>query len=54
MSVAIERMRDPELTSMIDDQRAKGMAVFQITAGCAGFVNTFAAPIALKNITYWL
>tara|TARA_R110002060_G_scaffold9594_17_gene14343 strand:- start:1142 stop:1285 length:144 start_codon:yes stop_codon:yes gene_type:complete len=47
-------MRDPELTSMIDDQRAKGMAVFQITAGCAGFVNTFAAPIALKNITYWL
>ncbi|KAK0105008.1 hypothetical protein ONS95_004622 [Cadophora gregata] len=36
-----------------NDQRAKGMAVFQITAGCAGFVNTFAAPIALNNITYW-
>lgn len=29
------------------------MALFQFTAGCAGFVNTFAAPIALQNIGYW-
>lgn len=36
-----------------NDMRAKGMAIFQLTAGCAGFVNTFAAPIALKNIGYW-
>lgn len=34
----------------IDDQRTKRMAVFQIAPGCAGFVNTFAAPTALKNI----
>ena len=30
--------------------RAKGMAVFQLTAGCAGFVNTFAAPLALQFV----
>lgn len=23
----------------------------QLTSGCAGFVNTFAAPIALKNVS---
>ncbi|KFY13976.1 hypothetical protein V492_02938 [Pseudogymnoascus sp. VKM F-4246] len=34
-------------------QRAKGMGVFKITSGAASFVNTFAAPIALKNIRYW-
>ena len=33
--------------------RAKGMMVFSLTAGCASFVNTFAAPIALANIGYW-
>jgi hypothetical protein len=33
-----------------NDMRAKGMGVFQLTSGCAGFVNTFAAPIALKNV----
>jgi hypothetical protein len=33
--------------------RAKGMAVFQLTAGCAGFVNTFAAPLALQFVP-WL
>ena len=33
--------------------RAKGMMVFAITSGCASFVNTFAAPEALKNIRYW-
>lgn len=33
--------------------RAKGMMVFTITAGCAGFVNTFAAPLALAHIQYW-
>lgn len=34
-------------------QRAKGMGVFKITSGAASFVNTFAAPIALKQIRYW-
>lgn len=34
-------------------QRAKGMGVFQLTGGAAGFLNTFVAPIALKNIGYW-
>jgi hypothetical protein len=38
----------------LDDMRANGMMVFQITAGCASFVNTFAAPIAMENIRYWL
>lgn len=37
-----------------DDQRAKGMAIYCLTGGCASFVNTFAASIALQNITYWL
>ena len=36
-----------------NDMRAKGMGVYQVTAGCASFVNTFAAPVALKNIGYW-
>jgi uncharacterized membrane protein YqaE (UPF0057 family) len=34
-----------------NDMRAKGMGVFQLTSGCAGFVNTFAAPIALRNVS---
>lgn len=33
-----------------NDMRAKGMGIFQLTSGCAGFVNTFAAPIALRNV----
>lgn len=33
-----------------NDMRAKGMGVFQLTSGCAGFVNTFAAPVALNNV----
>lgn len=36
-----------------NDMRAKGMGISQLTSGCAGFINTFAAPIALKNIGYW-
>jgi hypothetical protein len=40
--------------NFLDDMRANGMMVFQITAGCASFVNTFAAPIAMENIRYWL
>jgi hypothetical protein len=36
-----------------NDMRAKGMGVFQLTGGAAGFVNTFAAPIALEKIGYW-
>lgn len=34
-----------------NDMRAKGMGVFQLTSGCASFVNTFAAPIALRNVS---
>jgi len=34
-----------------NDMRAKGMGVFQLTSGCAGFVNTFAAPVALNNVS---
>lgn len=33
-----------------NDMRAKGMGVYQLTSGCAGFVNTFAAPLALNNV----
>ncbi|KAH7129721.1 general substrate transporter [Dactylonectria estremocensis] len=36
-----------------NDMRANGMMVFQITSGCAGFVNTFAAPLAMEDIKYW-
>ncbi|KAF4463938.1 Lactose permease [Fusarium albosuccineum] len=38
---------------LANDMRANGMMVFQITAGCASFVNTFAAPTAMENIRYW-
>ncbi|KAF2472596.1 sugar transporter [Lindgomyces ingoldianus] len=38
---------------MANDMRAKGMGTYKITGGCAGFINTFAAPIALTNIGYW-
>ncbi|OQV04538.1 hypothetical protein CLAIMM_09401 [Cladophialophora immunda] len=38
---------------MSNEMRAKGMWLFQFTAGLASFVNTFAAPVALKNIKYW-
>lgn len=38
---------------MSNEMRAKGMWLFQFTSGLAGFVNTFAAPVALKNIGYW-
>ena len=30
------------------------MMVYKLTAGCASFINTFAAPIAMENIKYWL
>ncbi|KAL3957035.1 hypothetical protein ACCO45_007613 [Purpureocillium lilacinum] len=33
--------------------RAKSMGVFKLTAGAAGFLNTFVGPIALSNIGYW-
>ncbi|KUL87884.1 hypothetical protein ZTR_03232 [Talaromyces verruculosus] len=36
-----------------NNMRANGMMVFQITAGCSSFVNTYAAPVALNNIKYW-
>ncbi|CAM1502504.1 Fc.00g044880.m01.CDS01 [Cosmosporella sp. VM-42] len=36
-----------------NDMRPNGMMLFQITSGAAGFVNTFAAPVALTNIRYW-
>jgi MFS family permease len=35
---------------MSNDMRAKGMGTFKITAGTAGFINTFAAPIALSHV----
>ena len=34
-------------------QRAKAMGFYKLTSGAASFINTFAAPIALKNIRYW-
>ena len=30
--------------------RAKAMGTYKITAGAAGFLNTFVAPIALANV----
>lgn len=39
---------------MSNDMRAKGMGTYKITGGCAGFVNTFAAPIALTNVRTFL
>ncbi|KAH6887651.1 general substrate transporter [Thelonectria olida] len=36
-----------------NDMRANGMMIFQLTSGCAGFLNTFAAPFAMRNIRYW-
>ncbi|PVI02831.1 sugar transporter [Periconia macrospinosa] len=38
---------------MSNDMRAKGMGTYKLSGGLAGFVNTFAAPIALANIGYW-
>ena len=35
---------------MSNDMRAKGMGTFKITAGAAGFLNTFVGPIALSNV----
>ena len=36
---------------MSNDMRAKGMGTFKLTAGAAGFVNTFAAPVALRDVS---
>lgn len=36
---------------MSNDMRAKGMGTYKITGGAAGFINTFAAPIALANVS---
>ncbi|KAF2117246.1 sugar transporter [Lophiotrema nucula] len=38
---------------MSNDMRAKGMGTYKLIGGCAGFINTFAAPTALTNIGYW-
>ncbi len=38
---------------MSNEMRAKGMWLFGFTSGLASFVNTFAAPVALKRIKYW-
>lgn len=46
-------MIDLSLTQL-DDMRANGMMVYMIASGVASFVNTFAAPVAIKNIRYWL
>lgn len=37
---------------MSNDMRAKGMGTYKIMGGCAGFINTFAAPIALTKVSY--
>lgn len=31
--------------------RAKAMGAYKITAGAAGFLNTFVAPIALSSVS---
>ncbi|KAJ2997290.1 hypothetical protein NUW58_g689 [Xylaria curta] len=33
--------------------RAKAMGAYKLTAGAAGFLNTFVTPIALSSIGYW-
>lgn len=33
--------------------RVRGMGLFQLVQGTAAFVNTYAAPVAMKNIEYW-
>jgi hypothetical protein len=33
-----------------NDMRAKGIGVFQFTANCTSFVNTFAAPMGLNSV----
>ncbi|KAI2467308.1 general substrate transporter [Annulohypoxylon bovei var. microspora] len=33
--------------------RAKAMGTFKLTAGAAGFLNTFVGPIALSSVGYW-
>ena len=37
---------------MANDMRAKGMGTYKIVGGAAGFINTFAAPIALTNVSF--
>lgn len=37
---------------MSTDMRAKGMGTYKLVGGTAGFVNTFAAPIALANVRF--
>jgi hypothetical protein len=38
---------------MSNDMRAKGAGTYKLVGGCASFINTFAAPIALSHIGYW-
>jgi hypothetical protein len=33
--------------------RAKAYTFHWFVSGAAGFVNTFAAPVAMKNIGFW-
>jgi MFS family permease len=37
---------------MANDMRAKGMGTYKIVGGAAGFINTFAAPIALAKVGF--
>ncbi|KAB8232715.1 uncharacterized protein BDW43DRAFT_278379 [Aspergillus alliaceus] len=37
---------------MSNDMRAKGMGTFKLTAGGAGFIGTFAAPVALADVRW--
>jgi hypothetical protein len=34
--------------------RAKAMGTYKITAGAAGFLNTFVGPIALSSVSFSL
>jgi MFS family permease len=35
-----------------NDARAKGVMTYKLTAGASGFLNTFVAPTALKNVSW--
>jgi MFS family permease len=36
---------------MSNDMRAKGAGTYKLVGGCASFINTFAAPIALSHVS---
>ena len=42
----------PRAERLDNATRAKGMATYSVVVSLLGFVNTFATPVALKNIQY--